>query len=499
MLGTTLRPRAVARAGHEIPTPRQCQTVSRWFIGTRLLALWAAGSLSASSLLAGVMMEGFYWNCPGPWYPTMQSEASALANMAGGYGINRIWFPPPQKSQSGGYSMGYDPYDYYDLGQLNQEGTTATHFGTQAQLKSAIAAFKALNISCIGDMVLNHRAGGQSENNGYTGTSTYTDFSGVASGKCLWHWGNFHPNSCEYSDEGTFGGYPDIYYGSCASSQSDIQTWMQWLENANNAGFDGWRYDYVKGYHPWVVQDMNNATSPTFSVGEYWDSSDNINNWVNTVGNSSAFDFPLYYTMQAFCNDTSGGGNLATILNTEDCYASRNPFKAVTFCANHDTDQIVNDKMIAYAIILTYQGYPCIFWEDYFNYGLAHGGGASPQGWGNGIAQLVWCREKLAAGGPNIQVLESSDPQCLIYGSYGYSSSSPGYIVIINTNPTNWKGYTVTTGNGYLKNQTLKAYAWSSTISGQNVQPNNQGCDGNGNVQVWAAPRGYAVYSVNGL
>jgi alpha-amylase len=71
--------------------------------------------------------------------------------------------------------------------------------------------------------------------------------------------------------------------------------------------------------------------------------------------------------------------------------------------------------------------------------------------------------------------------------------------VVVNSNPSNWKGYSVVTGNGYLKNQTLKAYAWSSTVSGQNVAPNNQYCDGSGNVQVWAAPRGYAVYSVNGL
>ena len=408
-----------------------------------------------------------------------------------------IWFPPPEKCASGGYSMGYDPYDYYDLGQLNQEGTTSTHFGSQAQLKSAVAAYKALGISCIGDMVLNHRSGGQSESNPYTGGSSYTDFSHVVSGKCLWHWDSFHPNYQEVSDEGTFGGYPDICYVN-SPPYNDIKTWMTWLKSSSNAGFDGWRYDYVKGYHSWVVHDMNAATSPTFSVGEYWDTNvGNIDNWVNGA-NSSAFDFPLYYTMQAFCNDTSGGGNLANILNPNQCYASRNPFRSVTFCANHDTDQIVNDKMIAYAIIMTYQGYPCIFWEDYFNYGLAKGGG-NGSGWGNGINQLVWCREKLAAGAPNIQVLESSDPQCLIYGSYGNSSSSPGYIVIINTNPSNWKGYTVTTGNGYLKNQTLKAYAWSSTASGQNVAPNNQWCDGNGTVQVWAAPRGYAVYSVNGL
>jgi len=417
--------------------------------------------------------------------------------MVGGYGINRVWFPVPQKSASGGYSMGYDPFDYYDLGSYAQNGGPGTHFGTQAQLKSAIAAYDAQGISCLADIVLNHRSGGNSEANPYTGGTSYTDFSAAASGMCLWHWNSFHPNYQEYSDEGTFGGYPDICYVS-SPPYNDMKAWLTWLKNPANAGFDGWRYDYVKGYHSWVVHDMNASSSPSFSVGEYWDSNTaNIDGWVNAA-NSSAFDFALYYTLQTFCNDTTGGGNLADVLDPTKSYAAKNPTRAVTFCANHDTDQIVTDKMMAYAIILTYQGYPCIFWEDYFNYGLATGGG-SGSGWGNGINQLVWCREKLAAGGPNIQILVSSDPQCLIYGSYGYSASSPGYIVVINSNPSNWKGYTVTTSNGYLKNHTLKAYAWSSTVSGQNYAPNNQNCNSSGSVQIWAAPRGYAVYSVNGL
>ena len=128
--------------------PSRPATLARprsYLAGFRLALLTVL--LSASSLLAGVMMQGFYWNCPGPWYPTMQSEASALKNMAGGYGINRIWFPVPQKSASGGYSMGYDPYDYYDLGAYSQNGGPGTHFGTQTQLKNAVAAYKALGIS----------------------------------------------------------------------------------------------------------------------------------------------------------------------------------------------------------------------------------------------------------------------------------------------------------------------------------------------------------------
>ncbi len=459
-----------------------------------LLAIWLT---SASSLFAGVMMQGFYWNVPGPWYPTMQSHAADLANIAGGYGINRIWFPVPDKSASGGFSMGYDPYDYYDLGSYSQSGGPGTHFGTQAQLKSAIAAYKALGVSCIADIVLNHRSGGVGETNGYTGGTSYTNFSNVQSGMCKWHWDSFHPNFNEVNDEGTFSGYPDVCYVN-TSPYGDMKTWMNWLKSSTNAGFDGWRYDYVKGYHSWVVHDMNAATSAGYSVGEYYDTNTTtVDNWV-AGANSDAFDFALYYTMQTFCNDTTGGGNLADVLDPTKSYAAKNSARAVTFCANHDTDLITSDKMMAYSIIMTYKGYPCIFWKDYFDFGLSTGGG-SGAGWGNGINQLLWCREKLAAGAPNIQILKSNNAQCLIYGSYGVSSSQPGYIVIVNSNPSNWQGFTVTTGNSFLKSKTLKAYAWSSTVSGKNTAPANQACDSSGNVQVWAAPRGYAVYSVNGL
>jgi alpha-amylase len=186
-------------------------------------------------------------------------------------------------------------------------------------------------------------------------------------------------------------------------------------------------------------------------------------------------------------------------LNPAQSYAAKNPLRSVTFAANHDTDGIVTDKMLAYAFILTYQGYPTIFWKDYYDYGLAHGGGNGVAGAGNGIAPLVWSREKLAGGSPTIDVLKSDDPQMIIYQSHGVSSDKPGYIVVINSNPTTWKGAGVQTNNTYLQNSTLKAYAWSSTVAGQNTQPANQPCDGTGSTQVYAPPRGYAVYSVSGF
>jgi alpha-amylase len=457
--------------------------------------------LFTSSLAAGVMMQGFYWDVPagGNWYNTMKAQAAGLRSMAGGVGINRIWFPPPSKAQGGGYSMGYDPYDYYDLGQLNQHGTTETRFGSQAELKAAITEFRNRGVVSMADIVLNHRSGGASEANPRKGGSTWTDFRGVKSGKAAWRWDSFHPNNFCASDPGVFAGFPDICYRA-GSAYNDMKTWLNWLKSTSNAGFTGgWRWDFVKGVHAWVFKDMKAATGGMYSIGELWDANTTtLNNWCNDA-NASAFDFALYYTLKNICNNGSGGGYLPDVLNHSKSFAARWAARAVTFVGNHDTDEIVRDKMMAYAFILTYQGYPTIFWKDYFNYGLAAGGGAGTRVWGNGIKQLVWCREKLAAGGPNIQLMRSGDGDCLIYGSYGYSTAAPGYIVVINDHPTAWRGYWVTTGNNYLKNKTLKAYAWSSSVSGQNYAPANKFCAADGRVEVWAAPRGYAVYSVNGL
>lgn len=449
------------------------------------------------SLQAGVMMQGFYWDVPsgGTWYNTMKNQANNLRYMAGGKGINRMYFPPPSKSDGGGYSMGYNPYDYYDVGQYNQKGTVETRFGSQAELKNAISTYRSKGIVCMADIVLNHRSGGGSQYNPRLGYNTWTDFTGTASGKCTWQWWCFHPNNYCSGDPGAFGGYPDVCY-SAGEAYNDMKGWLNWLKSTSNAGFNGgWRFDYVKGLHTWVVKDMRNGTGYPWCVGEYWDANTGTLDWWANATGCSVFDFALYYTMKEICVNTGGGGWLPNVFDQSKSFAAKNPTRAVPFVGNHDTDEIFADKMMAYAFILTYQGYPCIWWKDYFDYGLASLGGQ----WGNGIKQLVWVREQLAAGGPNIQIMKSNDGDLIVYGSYGYSSASPGYIVAINDNANNWRGSWVCTYNGYLKSKNLKCYAWYSSKSGQNYQPNTKWCNSSGWVEVWAPPRGYAVYAPDGL
>ncbi len=118
----------------------------------------------------GVMMQAFYWDCPagGTWWNTIGTKVTAWGNA----GISSIWLPPASKAQNGAFSMGYDPTDYYDFGNFNQNGSLETRFGSKTELVSLITKAHTENIQVYADIVINHNSGGQSEANPFTGTST---------------------------------------------------------------------------------------------------------------------------------------------------------------------------------------------------------------------------------------------------------------------------------------------------------------------------------------
>jgi hypothetical protein len=46
-------------------------------------------------------------------------------------GYESLWLPPPAKA-GGGFSVGYDVFDRFDLGSKDQKGTVGTRYGTEA-------------------------------------------------------------------------------------------------------------------------------------------------------------------------------------------------------------------------------------------------------------------------------------------------------------------------------------------------------------------------------
>ena len=93
----------------------------------------------------GTMIQFFHWYTPadGSFWKHVTAEAPRLAKM----GITAVWLPPACKAAGGGYSVGYDIYDLYDLGEFDQKGTVRTRYGTKAEYIEAVHLAKRRNAS----------------------------------------------------------------------------------------------------------------------------------------------------------------------------------------------------------------------------------------------------------------------------------------------------------------------------------------------------------------
>lgn len=157
------------------------------------------------------------------------------------------------------------------------------------------------------------------------------------------------------------------------------------------------------------------------------------------------------------------------------------PEQAVTFVENHDVvrdSPIINDKLLAYAFILTHEGYPCVFWQDYFNWNLAQPGNPG------GINALIRVHEQ-NAGGP-AQVLFVND-DLYIMQRLGDGDKS-GLAFVLNNRGT-WNSAWVQTR--WNNTRLASPASWSREDLSL---PQEKWTNESGWVELWAPPRGYAVY-----
>jgi hypothetical protein len=112
----------------------------------------------------GVMLQAFYWDCPKAenreheWWTLIKSRLPGIAEA----GFTALWLPPANKA-AGWKSMGYDPYDYYDLGEFDQKGGVPTWFGPKAELLDLIQSAHVLGLQVYADLVFNHNSGGDAQ------------------------------------------------------------------------------------------------------------------------------------------------------------------------------------------------------------------------------------------------------------------------------------------------------------------------------------------------
>lgn len=71
-------------------------------------------------------------------------------------GYTSLWLPPPAKAGSV-FSVGYDLFDPFDLGDKNQRGTIRTRYGTKAELLQVVETAHRFGLRVYFDNIMNHR------------------------------------------------------------------------------------------------------------------------------------------------------------------------------------------------------------------------------------------------------------------------------------------------------------------------------------------------------
>lgn len=90
-------------------------------------------------------------------------------------GYESIWLPPPTKG-SGGLSVGYDCFDRFDLGSIDQRGSVTTRYGSEQDLIELVKVAHRFGIRIYFDNVMNHNAFDVPGFNSGTSISTYRGF-----------------------------------------------------------------------------------------------------------------------------------------------------------------------------------------------------------------------------------------------------------------------------------------------------------------------------------
>jgi alpha-amylase len=444
-----------------------------------------------------VMMQAFFWDCPKideqehNWWNHVASKVEDL----GKAGISSLWLPPVSKAASN-ISMGYDPYDYFDLGDFDQKGGTKTWYGNSEELKALIAKAHANGIGLYADMVINHNSGAdEEETNPLDGEKRWTKFN-PASGRFPRDWNCFHPSRYEtvIMEGENFAGFPHLCHRNPVVYTAMFDYARMLIEEL---GFDGFRFDFVKGFGAWIIGILakykyvkDGKEFAPWVVGEYWSGDQDIDAWLDRVNSYtdnqiSAFDFPLRYQLKKVCDEPNY--DLRNLTYGENILMKR-PMHAATFVDNHDmgADMIVNDKLLAYSFIMVHEGYPSVFWYDYYNNGLARP--LTP----NGIDALIQAHHKYAGG--DSQILHA-DPDLYIMQRHGWkddTTDQPGLIYVLNNLGDKWSGTSVKTK---WANQRFAPIAWDGHgLYGPVAHPDERTTDADGNAEFPAPPRGYCVY-----
>lgn len=367
-----------------------------------------------------LLIQYFHWyyNDDEQLWNKTAHEAAHLASL----GITGAWLPPAYKATAGGYSVGYDCYDLFDLGEFDQKGSVPTKYGTKDEYITAIKALKKHHIYTIADVVFNHKAGADElervsvrkvdpdnrlefisevmEIDAWTKFTfpgrhgeyskfiwDYQCFSGIDRAEDLEEEGIFSIQN-QYGDawedvpSHEMGNYDylmfnDIDYRNPAVRE-ELKRWGEWYYKT--CGMDGFRLDAVKHIssdflNEWLDHLKQTFKRDFFIVAENWviDNVEELESYLHiTAGRMQLFDSILHHNFY-IASQQGEDYDLSAIF--EGTLVQSHPELSVTFVDNHDSQplQALESyvdfwfRPLAYALILLReQGIPCLFYPDLY-------------------------------------------------------------------------------------------------------------------------------------
>lgn len=173
-------------SAHPLPVVRLLSMLRKTglplLLGVFALLLVTNDLAAQTTRVKKVLVQGFWWdyrndNFPNRWSNYLTELTPRLKSL----GIDAVWIPPSYKNGSTG-SVGYSPFDAYDLGDKYQRGgsdslNVRTRSGTKDELLRMIGVMHANGIEVIQDIVLNHVDGAGTNSSGAGGQDPEPTYS----------------------------------------------------------------------------------------------------------------------------------------------------------------------------------------------------------------------------------------------------------------------------------------------------------------------------------
>ena len=326
------------------------------------------GATQQSVASTAILLQGFHWNSASytspDWYAVLKNQAFDIKAM----GFTHVWFPPPTDSAS---REGFLPR------QLNNLNSS---YGSETELRAAIAALTANGVRSVAEIVINHRVGntGMADFSNPTWGCAAVVKDDEWSGACgNYDTGDAAPNARDIDHTQSF-------------VQNDLKSWL--VNHIKAVGFSGISYDFARGYAAGYAKLYHDAMNPDFCVGQWWPGRDVSNadthrqQLVNYVDGNGGVCAAFDYTTKGLLNEALASGNFSHL--KDDSGKPQGgigwwPQKMVTFVDNHDTGPAEScnsgknvwpvpcDKVMqGYAYILTHPGIPTVFYPHVYSWNL---------------------------------------------------------------------------------------------------------------------------------